>query len=103
MRRVGGLIPDIQCPNWDNRLCRNSAATCLDPARISPDARNNPQKARMPDSAAAELVALVIDQLGDLGQAIAVARADDHEADAAFGPEQRAVPSLRGVAHLSRL
>jgi hypothetical protein len=42
MRRVDGLIPDIQCPNWDNRLRRNSAANFLDPARIPPDAGNNP-------------------------------------------------------------
>jgi hypothetical protein len=36
------LIPDIQCPNWDNRLRRNSAANRHDPARFSPEACNNP-------------------------------------------------------------
>jgi hypothetical protein len=42
MRRTNGLITDIQCPNWDNSLRRNSAANHLDPARFSPDAGNNP-------------------------------------------------------------
>jgi hypothetical protein len=45
MRRTNGLIPDIQCPNWDNSLRRNSAVNRLDPARFSPDASNNPQAA----------------------------------------------------------
>jgi hypothetical protein len=42
MRRTNGLIKDIQCPNWDNSLRRNSAANFLDPARFPPDLRDNP-------------------------------------------------------------
>ncbi|HXI08889.1 MAG TPA: hypothetical protein VNJ49_21465 [Bradyrhizobium sp.] len=41
MRRVDGLISDIQCPNWDNPLSRNSAANNLDPAKFPPGNRNN--------------------------------------------------------------
>src|SRR6476659_4048516 len=75
MRRTNGLIQDFQCPNWDISARRNSAANFL---------------------------ALVINELGDLRQAIAIDAAADDEADAAFGPEQRSVLAMRGVAHLRR-
>jgi len=48
MRRTNGLIQDFQCPNWDISSRRNSAANFL---------------------------ALVINELGDLRQAIAVTQA----------------------------
>src|SRR5204863_8863063 len=75
MRRTNGLIQDFQCPNWDISTRRNSAA---------------------------DFLALVINELGDLRQAIAVDTAADHKPDAVFGPEQRRVLTLRGVAHLRR-
>src|SRR5215469_11738368 len=49
------------------------------------------------------LLRLVVNQPRNLAQALAVARATDNIADAAVGPEHRAVLVLRGVAHLRRL
>src|SRR5215469_11746975 len=86
MRRVDDLIPDLWCPNWDTPHDPSAAAFDL-PFSLS----------------TAGLFGLIVDQLRDLLQPLAIGSTAHDIADAAIGPEHRAVVVLHRVTHLRRL
>src|SRR5665213_412673 len=88
--------------------CQRSSAAG-DPAANSPPGTDSTNGCASDDQVSARkrlaalLVHLVVDRLRDLGQPAAIGGAADDIADAAIGPEQRAVFAVGRIPHLRRL